>query len=632
MCGIVGKMDLGQGNRVSASEIESMCDAIIHRGPDDSGVHIEGQVGLGMRRLSIIDITSGHQPIANEDDSIWIVFNGEIYNHDNLRSKLLDAGHKFRTQSDTEVILHLYEQKGIHCLQDLRGMFAFAIWDRPRGRLFIARDFLGIKPLFWTTSGGFLSFGSEMKSLLTLPHVQNKINWNGFDAYFTYTYIPAPLTIYDSINKLPAGHFMTAENGKVSIQRYWDIDFSNKFTCSDEEIQDGFVDLFEDAVRIRLMSEVPLGSFLSGGLDSGLIVALMSRAANSPVNTFTIGFGGDTGSFLDERPYAREIAEQYKCSHNEFEVLPRVEEAIDAGITAFDEPFADDSIIPTFHICEEARKHVTVVLTGLGGDENFAGYERYLGFQMSHLYEKVPLFLREKIVKPFVNCLREERGGHYRINHLKRFVAGGSLPAAQRWQSYTRTMTPEQRFALYSPEIIDMIDFEYVEQLGWEHFERLPEGDNLDRALYQDLNTYLPEDILALSDRVGMHHSLELRVPFVDHKLVEYCARIPNRLKINRREKKYLLKSVANDFLPKSVINHRKQGFCAPMAAWLRGPLKETVEQHLFGQDTQSKGLFRPEALRKLVDDHMAFSSLNDKILFSLLVFQKWQAQENRLG
>jgi len=626
MCGIVGMFDLGKGEKINKAEIESMCDAIVHRGPDDSGIHVEGQVGIGMRRLSIIDVSSGHQPIGNEDESVWIVFNGEIYNHEELRASLLADGHVFRTKADTEVILHLYEREGVDCLKHLRGMFAFAIWDRPRGRVFIARDFLGIKPLFWTSSGGRLAFSSEMKSLLALPFVQRDMNWNGFDAYFTYTYIPAPLTIYDSINKLPAGHFMTIQDGQVDIQRYWDLDFSNKFTGSDEEIQQGFTELFEESVRLRLMSEVPLGSFLSGGLDSGLVVAMMSRAASDPVNTFTIGFGGDTGSFLDERPYAQEIAKRYACSHNELEVLPRVEDAIDAGVTAFDEPFADDSVIPTFHICEQARRHVTVILTGLGGDENFAGYERYLGFQLSHLYEKVPRFLREKLIRPLVGSLKEERGGHYRINHLKRFVAGSSLPAAQRWQSYTRTMAPEQRRALYAPEVSEKIDFDYVEHLGMEHFERLPEGDHLDRALYQDLNTYLPEDILALSDRVGMHHSLELRVPFVDHKLVEYCARVPNRLKIRRREKKYLLKTVAREFLPGSVIDHRKQGFCAPMAAWLRGPLRETVEKHVVGAGSSHGAFFRPEVVRRLVDDHMDLTSLNDKILFSLLVFQKWNS------
>jgi asparagine synthase (glutamine-hydrolysing) len=630
MCGIVGILDLNRERPISPAMVEKMSEAIVHRGPNDFGLHVDGPLGMGMRRLSIIDVASGHQPISNEDGSLWIVFNGEIYNHDSLRKELIKAGHKFKTQSDTEVILHLFEEKGPQALDHLQGMFAFAIWDSKNQSLFLARDRLGIKPLFWAQVDGYLVFASEMKALLTLPFVSRDIDWNGFDAFFTYTFIPAPLTIYKSIAKLRPGHCLTAKNGMVTDTQYWDLSFSDKFTGSEAKVLEGFQEVMSESVEMRLMSEVPLGSFLSGGIDSGIIVAMMSPALSTPVNTFTIGFGGETGSFLDEKPYAREIASRYKCRHREIEVMPRIADALDATITAFDEPFADDSVIPTFHICEEAAKEVIVVLTGLGGDENFAGYERYLGFWYSRFYERVPRFLQDKVLYPLVMNLKEEKGGHYRINHLKRFVRAGKLPPSQRYQSYQQVYTQQQRRALYAPEISAKIDFDYVDFLGREHFENLGEGDFLDRALYQDLKTYLPEDILALSDRMGMHHSLELRVPFVDHKVVEYCARIPSKWKIKGTNKKHMLKNSARSLLPDSVIDHRKQGFCAPMASWLRGDLRPVVQEHLNHQTISDGGFFQPSLVKGLVDDHMSLQQLNDKSLFSLLVFQKWLASGTR--
>jgi len=628
MCGIVGMINHAAAHSVDMRDIERMCDAIVHRGPDDAGVYCEGNVGIGMRRLSIIDVAGGRQPISNEDKTIWIVFNGEIYNYQGLRRELKDAGHQFRTNTDTETIVHLYEQYGLDCLQHLRGMFAFAIWDENKKRLFAARDRLGIKPLFWMTDGDRLVFASEIKAVLANRNVAGSIDWTAMDAYFTYGYIPAPLTIYKSIRKLPSAHYMVVENGATDIQRYWDLDFGSKFKGDERTIAGDFLDLLEESVDMRLMSEVPLGSFLSGGVDSSLIVALMSRRSCDPVLTFTIGFGGEKGNFLDERPYAREVSEKYHTRHDETEVFPQIETAMDAGLAAFDEPFADDSVIPTYHICEAAKEHVTVVLTGLGGDENFAGYERYLGLQLSHYYQKVPLFLRDKILRPLVMSLKEEKGGHYRINHMKRFVTAGSLPVARRYQAYIRIMDPEARRRLYTKEIADLIDFEYVDYLGREYFEKLDEGDLLDRALYQDLNMFLPEDILALSDRVGMYHSLELRVPFVDHKLVEYCARIPSHLKIRRMNKKYLLKEASKHLLPGSVLSHRKQGFCSPMAAWLRGDLKDAVDTAFEPRLIEQGGIFDPATINGLVQDHHGRRSLNDRVLFSLLIFLKWMNRQ----
>ncbi len=632
MCGIVGYLNLGADRPADAGLVRAMCDTIVHRGPDDQGVFTDGPVGLGMRRLAIIDVASGRQPIANEDGSIHIVFNGEIFNHSGLRDRLLAAGHVFRTGSDTETILHAYEQFGDDCVHELRGMFAFAIWDAPRRRLLLARDRLGVKPLFVALDRERLAFASEMKALLSLPGIDSGMDWNAFDAFFAYNYIPAPLTIHRGIRKLEPGHRLVCEHGQVRDEQYWDVRFDDKLKGDATELAGEFLDLMGEATAIRLMSEVPLGSFLSGGIDSGVVVALMSRAATTPVNTFTIGFGGETGDFLDERPFARMIAERYGTAHRELEVIPHIETALDAAVAAFDEPFADDGLIPTYHICAEARKHVTVVLTGLGGDEDFGGYERYLGFQLHRRYRALPAALRRGLVGPLVRSLREPRGGGNRVNHLKRFVAAGDLPPAQVYQSYIRALTPEQRRRLYRPEVADRIDFDFVERLGRRHFESLEGGDWLDGALYQDLKMYLPDDILALSDRVGMHHSLELRVPFVDHKVVEFCARLPQDVKIRGTDKKHLLKVAARRLLPEPVISHRKQGFCAPLSAWLHSDLRPVVDRLLDPARLAGEGYFRPEEVGALVTDHQARRNLNDKAIFSLLMFSKWLAARTGQG
>ena len=350
MCGIVGLLALNNEHIVDEVIVKRMSDAILHRGPNDVGVFADGHFGMGMRRLSIIDISGGYQPIFNEDKTVCIVFNGEIYNHHELRDRLIGNGHVFKTKTDTETILHLYEEKGVECLEPLRGMFSFAIWDIPRRRLFIARDRLGVKPLFWGNKGGLLYFASEIKALLTLSKIQHEIDWNGFDSFFTYGYIPAPLTIYKDIHKLPPAHYLLVENGSFIVKRYWDLSFSDKFIYKQNDIEEQFLELLSESVDMRLMSEVPLGAFLSGGVDSGLIVALMSQLSLKPVSTFTISFGGETGNFLDERSYAKEIADRYKCRHKEILVLPQIETAINASIEAFDEPFADDSVIPIWEI------------------------------------------------------------------------------------------------------------------------------------------------------------------------------------------------------------------------------------------------------------------------------------------
>ncbi len=402
-----------------------------------------------------------------------------------------------------------------------------------------------------------------------------------------------------------------------------------KLSASATDLQAEFIERFRECVGMRMLSEVPVGAYLSGGVDSSILVAMMAQSSQQPINTFTIGFGGETGSFLDERPFAREVSDLYRTNHREFEVLPRVAEAVDVALDAFDEPFADDSLIPTHHICALARRHVTVALTGLGGDEAFAGYERYLGFRLSQTTAQLPWSLMLRAAAPLVNALREEGGGHYRINHLKRFVAAAGLPPAERWQRYHALFPADFRRTLYKPTIASQIDFEAVDHAGRRYYDRCGAADPLDCALYQDIKMYLPDDILALTDRVGMWHSLELRVPFIDHTLLEFCARIPSDLKLRRGEKKHLLRVASQPFIPASVLNHRKQGFASPMAIWLRGGLREFVESSLSTEALDQVGVLDPSVAGGLFRAHQERRALNDKQVFALLMFQRWSM---RLG
>jgi len=630
MCGIAGVFELERGARVERSIVDGMTDLLARRGPDDRGVMVDGRIGLGMRRLAIIDVSGGRQPITNEDGTLTIVFNGEIFNHEGLQEGLRRRGHRFQSRSDTETILHLFEEEGPACLRHLRGMFAIAIWNARTQSLFVARDRLGIKPLHYFFDGRRFVFGSEIKAVLRHPSVPRSIDWTAADAFFTYGFIPAPWTIYRNIRKLRPGHFLTLDGRGMRDEQYWDVSFERKLTGSADDLAAEFLDRMRESVEMRMLSEVPLGAFVSGGVDSSLVVALMAQASAQPIKTFTIGFGGGAGDHLDERPFAREVSERYGTAHQPFEVQPDVQEAMDVAVDAFDEPFADDSLIPTHHICRLARQQVTVALTGLGGDENFAGYERHLGFSLSTLTDRIPLRQMARIARPFVERLREPRGGHYRIDHAKRFIRAAALPPAERWQRYQAIAPQDARRALYRAEIADEIDFDAVDRAGREHFERAPALEPLDRALYQDLKFYLPDDILALTDRVGMWHSLELRVPFVDHTLVEFCARIPASLKLAHGQKKALLRRAARPLVPASVLNHRKQGFASPMAAWLHGSLSPFVQKTLEPAAIRRSGVLQPAEVARHVSAHRERRALNDKQIFAMLMFERWWTRNGR--
>ena len=625
MCGIFGIAS--RSENLKDFPIREYTDTLSHRGPDGSGYYADNHVALGHRRLSIIDLSGGGQPIFNEDGSRCIIFNGEIYNYQDLRADLIKKGHIFSTRSDTETILHAYEQWGEKCVEYLRGMFAFAIWDSREKRLFIARDRLGIKPLFYAVCRDRFYFASEMKAILHDTGFPKSIDELALTSYLKFAYVPAPMTIYSDIKKLLPGYTLVWENGRIQIRKYWDIAFEPDRNKSENYFIDGFMELFEEAVGIRLMSEVPLGAFLSGGIDSSAVVAVMSRGNKDPVKTFCMGFGGNTGGYLDERKYARMVAARYSTHHREYEVRPDPEGILEKIVRSFDEPFADDSTIPTYFVCKLARENVTVALSGLGGDEAFAGYERYLGFALSKFYGWLPEIIRENLLKPLVESFSEREDGHYTVNHLKRFVRAGSLAPAESYLAYISKIDDNHLKAFFKDREKFSGFLDESKELFLSHFRSAQvngQMSSLDRALYCDIKTYLPEDILAVTDRLSMHHALEVRVPFIDHKLLEFSATIPPEIKMRWFRKKYLLKKATESLLPKDVVRHRKQGFVGPMAQWLKNDLRQYINDNLDEKHLKRHDIFDYASVRKLLDEHMAGREIHDTLIWSILIFQKW--------
>jgi asparagine synthase (glutamine-hydrolysing) len=623
MCGICGFF--GDDRTISDATLERMNNTLVRRGPDEGGNFRNSEVGLAMRRLSIIDLEGGRQPIHNEDASVWVIFNGEIYNYRELRAVLLQRGHRFQTNTDTEVIVHLYEEYGDDLVHHLRGMFAFSLWDSRRRRGLIARDRLGIKPLFYAQAGGTLLFGSEIKAVLASGMVGRELDYQALDAFMTYTYIPAPLTIYREVRKLEPGHLVIWESGRVEDRQYWDLDVAQPDRDTDEEEWvERFDGAIEDAVNSHMVSDVPVGAFLSGGIDSSLVVALMSRHVDDPVQTFTMGFGGARNPLIDERPLAQQVAARYGCNFHEYAVQPDFREIVGEIVDAFDEPFADDSVIPSYYVSQFTRRSVKVAMSGLGGDELFAGYERYSGMLLSQYYSHlVPGPLHRQLIQPLVQLLPEPARGGDRVDHAKRFADSVLQSPAERYLGFVSTLDWRERHRLYTRETARQIDFDATDSIVTEPFERCAAPDDLTRALYVDMKTYLPEDILALSDRLSMWHSLEVRVPLVDHNLVELSARLPTRYKLDLRRKKILLKRIAARHLPEEVVGHRKQGFEAPMAAWLRNDLADYARE-ILGPDRLSANVFDTGYVTERLEEHLAGRRKSNKLLFSLIMFQEW--------
>jgi asparagine synthase (glutamine-hydrolysing) len=621
MCGIVGKYNFRSVEAVSPGLIRSMCDVIAYRGPDDSGVHTDGRVGLGHRRLSIIDLSSlGHQPMCSEDNQIWITYNGEIYNFQDLRNQLIEKGYTFKSNCDTEVILTLYREYGEHCLQYLRGMFAFGIWDKKKSLLFLARDRIGKKPLFYYTDGKRLIFASEIKSILLDPAVGKEINYQAFYDYFKYLYVPDPKTIYKNVYKLEPGHCLTCSPEGITNREYWDVSFAGGNSKSLAEISDDLLGILDESVRLRMISDVPLGAFLSGGIDSSGVVALMAGQQERPVTTCSIGFDSKT---FDEIEYARMIAERFHTDHHEFTVKENAEEILSDLAYYFDEPFADPSAVPTYYVSKLARQRVTVALSGDGGDENFAGYEKYFVDDIENRIRRgIPGFIR-RVVFPFASRILAQ--GHRTV-----FKKGATLLNTLSFESnygfYLTNTNFDER--LWQDAVNDDVKREIGDydpfSVTEHHYNRADTDNHLSRILYTDLKTYLPGDILVKVDRMSMAHSLEVRAPILDHQVIEFAATIPARLKYNRGEKKYILKQAFEKILPKEVLYRKKMGFSVPLADWFRGELKTYTAERLFGESSGVCNFFCRGPLERMWDLHQSEKRNYSTTLWSLLMFQLW--------
>ncbi len=619
MCGICGIVSFKADKPVREEEIKEMTDRLIHRGPDDWGIfHKFPSVGLGMRRLSIIDLVGGKQPIHNENGTIQIVFNGEIYNFKELRQDLEKKGHRFYTSCDTEVIVHLYEEYEVDCLQFLRGMFALSIWDENKKRLFLARDRLGIKPLHYIVEDGRIIFASEIKSILSCGGITRELDCSALDRYLTFEYIPSPQTILKGIKKLFPGHYLLFQEGKTSVKKYWDVDFLENKDFSEEKI----LEVFKEAVNYRLISDVPLGAFLSGGVDSSSVVALMSRLSPGPVKTFSIGFEDKS---YNELNYARIVAQRFNTDHHEFILKPDIPDLIKKIIDCLDEPLADFSIIPTYLVSRMARQYVTVALSGDGGDEIFAGYETYLAQKVSGYYRHLPLLLRRGLINPVFKMLPPNSHKKGLINYLRRFVTGEDLPSELQHIRWMIFLKDEEKQKLYSRQFQNEVIKTDTYQPWKDYFNYVMDKPSLSRQQYVDIKTYLPEDILHKVDIMSMANSLEVRVPILDHKLVELAASLPPSLKLKGFSAKYIFKKAVGKIIPREIINRPKQGFSIPIKNWLKTDLKDFLLDVLSESQVKKRGIFNYTYIEQIIKEHLEGRENHSHCLWSLMIFSLWQ-------
>ncbi len=635
MCGIAGFANKNfQANALetSATVLDRMCRCIAHRGPDDQGTMVDGGVALGMRRLAIIDLAGGQQPIYNEDQSCAIVFNGEIYNFPELQKELQARGHTFKTSCDTETILHGYEEWGADVVKRLRGMFAFAIWDKRKRELFIARDRVGKKPLYYSlTKQGTLVFGSELKSLLEHNQVERRTSSQAIDAYLALGYVPEPLSIFEDIKKLPPAHTLIFDGEKIVTNQFWDFDYTKRNDESESLISEArFTDfsseekviaelnrLLEEAVRVRLISEVPLGAFLSGGVDSSVVVGLMARVMNTPVKTFSIGFNEDS---YNELKYARVTAKHFNTEHHEFIVTPEICGVVEKLVTHFDEPFADSSAIPTFMVSKLAREHVTVVLSGDGGDELFAGYTRYKIDQARSGFGSLPRFVRQGVMLPLSEALPHGARGR----NLLRNVA---LDPLDRYVDSVSIFTALARKELCTADFrraVNAGERDFTSALMHDYAARVTSGDAVDALLYLDSKTYLVGDILTKVDRMTMANSLEARVPLLDHKLIDFVTRIPSRMKLRDGVTKYILKKAAESFVPHEILHRPKQGFGVPMQQWINSELRDMISDVVTDRRTLERGYFEPKQIEVLFDEHRRGRRDHSMQLWTLFMLELW--------
>jgi len=619
MCGIAGFL----GRKTEPAEqpqrsavLDRMTGVMSHRGPDDQGTMLTPEVALGMRRLSIIDLESGHQPMSTADGKFTIVFNGEIYNYRELCQQLKRHGHTFKTKSDTETILYSYKEYGLDCVQHLRGMFAFAIWDAALHRLFIARDRVGEKPLYYSlTPRGTLVFGSELKCLLEHPEISPELAPEAVDAYLTFGYVPDPLSIFKAIHKLPPGHLLTFINGNVQIKQYWDFMYEpvQQLRKENEYIEELRM-LLDESVRARLVADVPVGAFLSGGIDSSTVVGLMAQNMSEPVKTFSIGFREDS---YDELKYARMVARRFGTDHHELIVTPEVCNVIDELLWHFDEPFADQSVIPTYLVSKLARDQVKVVLSGDGGDELFAGYTRYATDHRRRGFGLIPSFIRRTVMMPISRRLPHRTIG-------RNYLYNASLDPLDRYIDSISVFTNLNKAALYSEEFRSLLNGSSAIMAYQNYAQMVGTGHQIDRLLYLDSKTYLPGDILTKVDRMSMAVSLEARVPLLDHKLIELVTAIPASLKMRGNESKHVLKLAVKDLVPEAILSRPKQGFGVPIGLWINDQLRDRIRETFSEKRTRERGYVKGEYMDVLLTEHERGRRDHSQALWALLMFELW--------
>lgn len=615
MCGICGWLKFDSSERVDRSLLEEMTATLYHRGPDGGDVYLSNNIGLGHRRLSIIDLTAGKQPLSNEDGSVWVSFNGEIYNYLELIPPLKQKGHQFRTKSDTEVLVHLYEEKGVQMLEDLRGMFAFAIWDDRVKRLFIARDRVGKKPLYYHHGPGkHLIFGSEIKAILASSVVERAVDFAALDQYLSFLYVPVPLSIFQHIKKLPAGHYLLCEGGKVTVEEYWNLRFSPADVSNRKESYyvEKFSEILHEAVKIRLRSDVPLGAFLSGGVDSSAVVSVMKDINYGQVETISIGFNEDE---YNELPYAREISELFGCHHNEFIVEPDASGIIDTLVSHFDEPFADPSVIPTYYVSKAARQKVKVALSGDGGDEALAGYSRHSIEILEHKLRKYSKLIPSALFLAIYRILPDKTKGRNIIGDL----ACPPAEAAAR-KHYNLLFNREIKERLYADQGM-ITDF----SAGFREIYLQSSATNpLDKALHLDIKTYLTDDICVKVDRMSMAVSLEVRSPLLDHKVLEFLATVPPDLKLRDRTTKYILKKNLRHKIPKNILSRKKQGFRLPIEVWLKNELREYAEDLILSQSFSRRGIFNQAEVENMWKNFQTGSRDYAHHIWQLFILEIW--------
>ena len=623
MCGIVGIVNKSR-RKVSRERLEAMARLLQHRGPDDAGLYLSENhkgAGLAHRRLSIIDLEGGHQPLCNEDGTVWVVFNGEVYNYQELTRLLTARGHTFRTKSDTEAIVHMYEEKGEGVFQYLRGMFAFAIWDDRTGRLLLGRDRLGQKPLFYWEGTRAFAFASEVRALTVLDGFPRRVDAEALHHYLTYQYVPTPMSIFEGVRKLPPAHYAVLEDGKLRTKRYWSPPFEREIPAGEKSYVDQVRTTLSAATRMRLISDVPLGAFLSGGMDSSITVGLMSSLAGEKVRTFSIGFQEKR---YDELEYARLAAERFSTEHREFVVEPRALEVLPRLVWHFGEPFADSSAIPTYYVSQQTRRFVTVALTGDAGDECFAGYPRYKAAKMASWFDAMPRALRGLAASRIWKHLPASVEQKTIRRRLKKLMAALNLPPEERYLRWICIFDDEGKDSLYTPEFAAQVAGNRSANILLNAYRRLGHRDFVTRTTFVDMITYLPDDLLVKVDITSMACSLETRSPFLDHKVVELAARMPIDLKLRGFRGKYILKKAFADLLPDRIIKRPKMGFGVPISVWFRESMKDFVRDCLCSKRARERGIFDPKAVKGLIDDHVAGRFDHGYRLWALLMLELW--------